>query len=361
MKTQNTIKFAGILGLSFITAWGCGAGTNTGDGSTTAGITVSALDQNFGALTEDPTLPEDEDTEEAVAEAEETEAPAEAPSEVDAQPTLPPELEADTRALYMLRLAWGNFPANPALSGSPVEYSGSVSLDEGVLLGVRGVRFERNKQGDAIVRPRTAKNSVSLESIITVASDGVYMLVAAKTDTAKLTITLGGTDAAAIQYEETIELAGLKELVKTEPSATANQEVRISLRRVAKAKVPNCASGTMMGRWVQKTKGAAERDFAKFGGFLLDDAGNRVGKFIGLAGLNKAGEPVAFAKFVARGKLVARAKGTYNAAAKTFSFTLHRGDEEIGTASGTYTEVSSESGYGEVTGSYSAGTSCETF
>lgn len=324
-------------------------GQNPGSKTGAEFAAESAVDQEFGALTEDDTLPEEQGTAAATDGLESQEGmPVE-----DGNEGLPADLPANTKAVYALRLAWGNFPANRALAGQPVNYSGTISVSSGALLKARGFRLERRVQGDGIVRPREDKAILDLASTITVAADGVHLLVAADTDDATLQVTLGGKDGAPIQYEETFTLSGLKELQKSVPSATANQEVRVSLHRVRKQQIEGCHSGTLIGRWVKKD--GAKRDLNTAGGFLLDSSGAKVGKFFAVAGKNKDGAPVMFVKLIARGKFVARGKGSYDAEAKTFSVELWKGGAQVGTLTGAYTDRSSETGIGEVTGSYSAG------
>jgi hypothetical protein len=295
----------------------CGAA-----GSKDSSSISASVDQEFGALTEDAELPADEQTNEAVTELEETEAPAEAPA-VDEAEALPPEVASNTRALYALRLTWGNFPLNRSLAGQPVDYSGTVAISDGALVKPRGVRLERARQADGIVRPRTSKEVVDLTSTITVAADGVHMLVAASEEDATLSIQLG------TQYSETIALSGLAKLVKTAPSATAGQEVRVSLHKIRRAKLPDCMSGTLLGRWVKKTAPNG-KELNTAGGFVMNTSGERIGKFFAIAGTNQAGENVAFFKIISRGAFVARGKGSYDPSAKTFTASLHKAGLNVG-------------------------------
>ena len=298
----------------------------------------SALEADAGGFSEDA-----EDPTPAVA-AEESAELDEGEANADPDPAMPPELlpEEAARGAYFVRIAWGNFPVNRSNAKNVVDYSGSLTVDADD--GLRRVRAWHFEPRDQIERPRTSKSAIAFASHITVASDGLHMLVLTSEGASTLTVNLGGEGGAPVQFEKSYTLDPATHLREANPSATAGQEVRIAIDRIEKPADPECADGTLVGRW-NKRRTPNGRDLFVLVGRVLSDDGKVIAKVGGIAGVRKNGEHVWFMKIVGRGRLVGLMKGTYDPAAKTFTGTVYgRGRVEAGSVSGTYTDTTTFEG-----------------
>lgn len=196
------------------------------------------------------------------------------------------------KALFV-KIAWGNFPRNNALKGSAVDYSGTLSITgtDGVLKRVRGWHFDSK---DALI-PRTDKASLGFSSHVSVASDGLQLLVLSPDSKGTLNICLGGESCA--QFKKSYDLSALTDhIAEALPSQTAAQQIKIAINPVAYAPSGiGCEAKTFEGRVVSEatTNG---KTAARVVGRLLDQQGNVIATSVGFLGERKGGAHVVFMK-----------------------------------------------------------------
>lgn len=293
----------------------------------------SALESDTIPLAEDAEDPTPATTEAADADAdldngETAEAPSDMAEPVEELPELTPE-EAQKGAFFV-RIAWGNFPINRDNAKNVVDYSGSLTVDaDDALRRVRAWHFEKR---DQIQRPRDSKSQVAFASHITVASDGLHALVLASEGTSTLVVKLGD------QFEKSYVLNGdTLHIREVNASATAGQKIRVAIDRIKRRPLQGCPEGDLVGRWIKKTAKDG-REITALVGRLMSEDGRVLAKLGGIAGERKNGEHVFFMKIGGRKGFVGLVKGTYDPSAKTFTGKVMRGQQEIGSVSGTYAE-----------------------
>jgi hypothetical protein len=197
-------------------------------------------------------------------------------------------LEEDRPDHYALIAVWGdlrNASTNADvthLDGTPVEWNGSMSLDEGAIRLLSLIDFERPEDG---VRPRTLPTDIEWTSITHGDLDGlrVWLVVPQSAEPETLRFKVGDYARAF----PTTELEALNE----------NYEISDSLQlslRAFRAEPAIDVRGFLRGRWGW----APDDSVGRFHGNWVRGDGARIGVMRGHYGFNAENERVFYGKYI---------------------------------------------------------------
>ncbi|MFO0761550.1 MAG: hypothetical protein U0359_34035 [Byssovorax sp.] len=201
---------------------------------------------------------------------------------------------------YRVMLLWGHLPAahdqvDDEVTPSPIDWTGTVSVDTGAIGVKRTLRFDPKDHLD----PRTSPAEVSFVSHTLPAVDGLLLDVALPADGTKVL----HFDSAALQTD--IDLADLDAKGR---GVVPVGDGKNALAFAGYAEPQGCAKGFVFGRWVKKHAG-----FGHLRGRVIDGVGDELGHVRGLWGhAPKRDKNVFFGKFInAEGQFRALFGGTY--------------------------------------------------
>lgn len=253
----------------------------------------------------------------------------------DPAPELP---DAEVKAgAFFVRVQWGNPKLNPAGKDTPIDYSGSITADaDDVLRRARSWRFEGE---DMVERPRPNAYTVNVASKVYTLSDGLHTVLLTKDNASKITITLGGSSGAPLQYSKSFDLNQDTVRVRdVSDSATPGQKVRVAIDRIPprRATLACKVHGRVLGRWLHKeTKDG--RDMSLLVARAINEEGKVVAHLGGIAGMKKDGQKVFFMKVIGKDNQVIRVKGEYDAEKTIFGGkAIGPRGAEIGKLGGNY-------------------------
>ncbi len=194
-------------------------------------------------------------------------------------------LEDDHRRVrYSLTILWGFRPgAGDSLGAtSPVEWKGSLAIEEGAIRLLRLIDFERREDR---VLPRTRPDSIAWTSVTSDFMDGLRLLV---------TVADSGAPAVPLalrlnEYTRELTTADLEDLEELIDLGDGTRVVLRSFRMDSKLE----AHGFCSGLW----EWPAENPCGEFRGTWTREEGRMAGFLRGIAGYNRLGEPVFFGKF----------------------------------------------------------------
>lgn len=258
---------------------------------------ASALEQENGGLDTSDEVPMF-DAEDAFAAAA-IEADSAVADEMASDPTIgdlshpAPGVNVDARDLVIV---WGRFPMDrDATTGR--DWSGELKLSRGGMLVRRKIAFE---QATDRVLPRTARDTISFESVTRPAADGLVLTVFDPQPGTANPLTLTYTPVSGTAHA--IDLSQLANGPIVIDVGDGNRILVAGQRRS-----DTCAHGAIRGRWRALTP--------KLNGYLgvVSNAdGLPVGHIRGIAGERRNGEVVMFGKFIDReGHFMGLVKGSY--------------------------------------------------
>jgi len=226
--------------------------------------------------------------------------------------------ERGDRKQTFLMITWGNLHRDEALTDQRTNWDGSLTVDPGVLLLKRVVRFEPHDR----ILPRTQRDLIEWESNTGCCIDGIVVkihpmptLAAADSsvDSSMVTITF---DTGPLTVDFTLDqLPGLNRTITLDDgNAVSFQAITV---------MPNdCPNGFARGRWANHP----ERQGGVFNGKWETANGKVMGVIKGHYGKNDAGEKVFFGKMISRnGRFEGIIVGRYE---------RHDGDENGGVFKG---------------------------
>jgi hypothetical protein len=202
-------------------------------------------------------------------------------------------LETSDRRQLFLMITWGNLHRDSTITG-PTDWSGSLSVDNGVVLLKRTIAFE---MGDHIV-PRTQRDLLEWKSQTYLGGDGILVKVhpapvpvlsnVAVPDTVDSSSVVIHFETTPLSVEFTLaQLPGLNRVV-TLPDGNA-----VSFTAVEQ--LPGrCPHGLMQGVW----RNHPEREGGVFRGRWATADGSVRGFMKGIYGTNDAGDRVFYGKMI---------------------------------------------------------------
>ncbi len=301
---MNRTHISKLLALGLIAAWGftgCASPTSdtTADDMATRTQTVD-LDDPYGGYNLADESPMFGDASMAVYD--ETSV-----SEVDDNTDNDPSISPD-RARRYLMITWGNLKGD-SVPAFATEWSGSLTVDNGVVAAKRTIRFEPN---DGLL-PRTSRDKLEWVSFTKPHFDGIIVaLHKVVTDT---TDTLA-VDAAQPQLVVNFETTPLKVSFTEEELRDLHQVFEVDdagnavAFNVITVEPQACPAGFMAGAW----RNVEDRPGGVFRGKWISHSGLHMGYLKGVYGHTSAGENVFFGKIIARnGRFEGLMKGLYGA------------------------------------------------
>jgi hypothetical protein len=223
-----------------------------------------------------------------------------------------------------LRLVWGSLEAMPDSltgrieDGDLVDWSGRLSVDRGVVLVRRVIRFER--PWDSIVRPRPDRQTVAWHSHTGGHLDGllVQIIEPPRDQDGDGEVDPGRTEPNRLHLEtaefaRTFELAALPGLDTVYPADTEGEAIHLTGFQLGQ--LGGCPAGFLAGVWRDDPASDDGRGF--FRGRWVGLTGRTAGHVLGVHGVNEAGERVFFGKYVSRsGRFRGLLQGTWEPAAE---------------------------------------------
>jgi hypothetical protein len=196
-----------------------------------------------------------------------------------------PQPEAQRRVFRVL-LLWGHLPqpndaapsgpasAAPRPAPAPVDWTGSLSIENGALSVRRTLGFE---DGDS-VRPRTARDRVEFVSHTLPFVDG-------------MSLTVRALGPAASLRMQTVAFTGDLPLPDANGAVRRLGDGRNGVYYVAYEERPGCNQGVLFGQWLR-----VRPHLGVLRGRVLQSDGSQAGAVRGLWGRNRAGNGVYFGK-----------------------------------------------------------------
>jgi len=199
---------------------------------------------------------------------------------------------------FALRIAWGQLEGNRDAM-TAVDWSGSISVDQGGIGVARVIAFERPR--DHLLR-RTSRQSVEFVSHTQPHYDGLILVVREAAGNAPA--AAGSLTFATGPLTQTWSFADLRNANLVIPVDDLGNAVSIT---GLEARPDSCPNGFTRGAWLQRNDGRGI-----FRGVWTGPLGGTIGHIRGHAGTNDMGEHVWFAKIVGpRGRLIGLARGSY--------------------------------------------------
>jgi hypothetical protein len=193
-------------------------------------------------------------------------------------------LNSDARRVHAA-IRWGQIPFNPD-ADTPVNWSGTLSVNRGALIVRRAVAFE-NGTGDG-VEPRTDIRSVSFRSRTLPASDGLRITIIDPNPLNPEPLRLDYSDADGSVYAvDLADLAGTPQSFDVDDRGNRIVAVAIPERD------GDCRSGFMRGRWHQVVSNGG-----RLLGRLRNAQGEPLGHMRGVYGQRANGNKVFFGKYI---------------------------------------------------------------
>ncbi|MCC6622130.1 MAG: hypothetical protein IT385_12780 [Deltaproteobacteria bacterium] len=274
MMIRNTRHLRGLgalIAASGLALAACDDGatttTTTGDPSATLEIAGFALteddqsDDGFDQSADTTTLEEEV--------ADELDEDGEVPpsEELDAEPPA----EGPDHVARTVLVAWGQRALNPALAETPTAWNGQIHSERAAFRVLRAVRFEREIQGDRLVRDEDPR-MVSFETTTTVHHDGLLLRVIMPRDVA----TLGGE--LVFETEHFVKAIPLRVILAGETVSFEADDLGNELL-VASSLPSRCPHGLVRLHWERKSERGGV-----FGGRFIGADGAVRGKVVGIWG-----------------------------------------------------------------------------
>ena len=228
---------------------------------------------------------------------------------------------------HRVAIVWGKLPADP--NGTARDWSGSLTISRGALVVSRTIGFE--PATDHLL-PRTAKDTVSFDSITKPFVDGLALRVLDPTSTSTDPLTLTYTPAnGGTTY--TLDLAQLAMGPLVVDAGNGFKIVAAELKDK-----DGCEHGFMRGRFHQLLP-----NLGVFRGLVVGPEGGVIGHVRGIYGQRKNGDQDIFGKFIdLDGKFKGILAGTY--ANGDFDAKWIAKDGDHGIVKGRYIESSNARG-----------------
>jgi hypothetical protein len=205
------------------------------------------------------------------------------------------ELERGRQGQFTyLRVVWGELEAaSDAVDGDAVDWTGSLSVDRGIVIVRRVILFER--PGDSILRPRPDRQTVAWTSHTGGHFDGLLVQIIQRPqdlegDTPNQLHFTTGPLTVSIPVAS---LVGMDDIYAVEPEGNAVHFVGFDL-----SDVDPCPAGFLGGRWLDNPESDVEG--GAFHGRWIGLHGVTEGHLRGRYGVNEAGERVFFGKYINR-------------------------------------------------------------
>lgn len=189
--------------------------------------------------------------------------------------------------VYFLRITWGMLQGDSS-AVNVIDWSGSATINKGVLVLLRTIRFESS---DFIHRPRPDRRTLEWTSYTRPDFDGICIAIVVPpndTNTAEGQFTF-----ATAPFTQTFSFSELESINVVYPVDEYGNE--ISFVGHKKQLIP-CGGGFLEGRWV--TNGPNQ---GKFSGKWINAEGTLNGHLKGHWGIRKNGEKVFFGKYISTG------------------------------------------------------------
>lgn len=200
---------------------------------------------------------------------------------------------------YVLRITWGLLKGDSAAT-EVVDWSGSASVNKGVLAVLRTIHFEP-RNGDRLTFPRSSRQEIAFTSHTRPYLDGLLLMIIDK-DTSNVegefTLNLGG-------YSRTLRFSELDSANLVEAVGANGHEVSVISRS---REVQQFEGGFLAGRWVRKNEQGGE-----FYGRWINHEGTNTGAVRGIWGQRRNGEKVFFGKYIGKsGEFVGLLRGVWD-------------------------------------------------
>lgn len=214
-------------------------------------------------------------------------------------------LRDPTRARRFLLITWGNLDADSTIN-FPTDWSGSLSVDNGIVILRRTVRFDAHDE----ILPRTSRSLLEWKSRTLPHFDGVLVELHKKVSTDSITTNTADVPKLSVTFKTapltvTIGEDDLRELhrvVKVDDAGNAVAFNTITIMPDA------CPMGFLAGQW----KNNEDRRGGIFRGKWISENGLHMGYLRGHYGVNSREEHVFFGKWItAPGHFRGLLRGTY--------------------------------------------------
>ena len=232
---------------------------------------------------------------------------AEAPAELAEPDSMPTDT---TGAAFLVRITWGQLEGSRELQ-RPIDWSGSIAVDEGGFGVVRVVGFER-AQGDHLL-PRESRQRLGFVSHTTTRYDGVLLVVHPRAGGTGDGIAAEGTlHFRTTPFTGAWSYADLRTANLLIPVGDAGNAVSIVGLPLPTRPGDECRRGFVRGQWMVRLTDEGQPARGLFRGLWVLDNGLPIGHIRGHFGTNEAGENVWFGKILGRGGIVlGLARGTF--------------------------------------------------
>lgn len=191
-------------------------------------------------------------------------------------------LDSQTVSAYFIRIVWGLLEMDSSAT-QIYEWSGSASVNKGVLGITRTIRFE---PADHIIIPRPDPQTIAWTSQTGISFDGISLVIL-DTDSSE---TEGEFTFSTNLYSRTFAFCELDSLVLDETVNEAGQQISIV---ACKRDVVPFSGGFFAGRWLKDKEHGGT-----FFGRWMDRLGMNVGHLRGIWGENRQGRKVYFGKYI---------------------------------------------------------------
>jgi hypothetical protein len=187
---------------------------------------------------------------------------------------------------YRVLVLWGHLPQyrdfeHGGAAPDPIDWSGSISVDEGAIGVKRKVKWDTRDELD----PKASKNEVTFTSHTRPMVDGLLLHVVLPKGTSKQV----HIKTAALTTD--IDLAGID---TASTGAIGLKDGRNGLAYAAFRDVPDCKQGILFGKFIQ-----AGREAGELRGRVFSGSGEKLGHTRGIWGERpKDGRSVFFGKYV---------------------------------------------------------------
>jgi hypothetical protein len=224
---------------------------------------------------------------------------------------MPPDdsLTARGARFYEFRAIWGRLPQmndSNAADPCPLDWSGTLHMDGGIIVLQKTIAFEEN---DSVSRVDSA--TIGWISHTGPGVDGIQVRLVVPGDPDFCAGCVPALTLSTGPYTRTFTLPELLALELVAPVDTCGNAISITSVLVP----PGCPHGQLMGAWKKiELDSAASADTLPNGGIVqgvfrgvwVGKGGRIAGHLKGIFGLNSAGDPVFFGKYI---DLTGRFKG----------------------------------------------------
>jgi len=274
MKKYYSFSTVLVVFLGLLLISGCSKDNPTEPDTTE----VSALDKPYGGYSTSDELPafglselsEDFQDDQVVNDA------------VASEPSFISAVDSQRVNAYFIRIVWGLLEFDSTAT-TVYDWSGSASVNRGVLGVMRAIRFE---PGDRILLPRPDSKIVEWISHTMVSFDGISLVILDRDSTE----TAGEFSFNTGMYSRTFSFDELDSLEMVETLPSGQQFSIVAYNR----QVIPLGGGFFDGKWIK----SEDRDGGRFRGRWINRLGTIAGHLQGIWGINNQGMKVFHGKYI---------------------------------------------------------------